>query len=176
MRNSIRLALLAAFAVQPLVATAYTPEDHLAWMKANATAQPQFVDGDTITFDKADLIKPFTPVEYQEVQIFEGMEVKIKDAGDLTPNEAYTSATEKFKGTATIAADGALENYTAGRPFDPATFTPGSKEDGSKMVWNWNFRWQYSGLSVNEVHWVWGGSSLESKQQTMRSDWRPDLG
>jgi len=155
MRTSIRLALLAAFAAQPLVSNAFTPEDHLAWVKANASAQPQFVDGDTITFDKADLIKPFTPAEYQEIQIFDGMQVKIKDAGDLTPAPAYQAATEKFKGTATIAADGALENYTAGRPFDPATFTPGSKDDGNKMAWNWNFRWQLAGLSVNEVHWVW---------------------
>lgn len=170
MRNSIRLALLAAFAVQPLAASAYTPEDHLAWIAANAAAQPQFVDGDTITFEKADLIKPFTPVEYQEIQIFEGMEVKIKDAGDLTPNEVYVAATEKFKGTATIAADGALENYTAGRPFDPTTFTAGSKEDGSKMVWNWNFRWQLAGLSVGEVHWVWVRKGGEHSKHEIMTD------
>ncbi len=154
MKNPIRYALLAAFAAQPLAATAFTPDDYMAWFNANQSAQPQFVDGDVITYDKADLIRPFTPAEYQDIQIFEGMEVKIKDAGDLTPGEAYQKATEQFAGTATIAADGALENYTAGRPFDPATFKPG-KEDGQKMAWNWNFRWQLAGLSVGEVHWVW---------------------
>ena len=155
MKNSVRLALLAAFAAQPLVSSAFGPDDHMAWIKANQGAKPQFVDGDTITYAKAELIKPFTPAEYQEIQIFEGMEVKIKDAGDISPPKAYADATEKFKGQATIASDGALENYTAGRPFDPATFTPGSKEDGSKMAWNWNFRWQLAGLHVGEVHWVW---------------------
>lgn len=78
MKNPIRYALLAAFAVQPLAATAFTPDDYMAWFNANQSAQPQFVDGDVITYDKADLIRPFTPAEYQDIQIFEGMEVKIK--------------------------------------------------------------------------------------------------
>ena len=171
MKHSIRLAVLAAIAAQPLASSAFTPDDHIAWIKANQSAKPQFVDGDTITYDKAELIKPFVPAEYQEVQIFEGMEMKIKDAGDISPPKAYADATEKFKGTATIAADGAIENYTAGRPFDPATFQPGSKEDGSKMAWNWNFRWQLGGLSVSEVHWVWVRQGGEhSKHEVMSQD------
>ena len=95
--------------------------------------------------------------------------MKIKDAGDLTPPDSFKAATEKFKGTATIAADGAIENYTAGRPFDPDTFKPGSAEDGSKMVWNWMFRWQNDGLKINEVHWVWvrrGGSHEQHEIMT----------
>ncbi|MSR15429.1 MAG: DUF1329 domain-containing protein [Gammaproteobacteria bacterium] len=155
MNKSLRYAVLAAFAVQPLVATAFSPEDHIAWIKANQDAQPQFVDGDTITFDKADLVKPFIPAEQQAEVLFEGMDMKIKDAGDLSSADSYKAATEKFKGQATIAADGAIENYTAGRPFDPEAFTVGSTEDGSKMVWNWMYRWQNGGLRINEVHWVW---------------------
>ena len=38
--------------------------------------------------------------------------------GDLTPADIYKEATEKFAGQASISADGALEHYTAGRPFD----------------------------------------------------------
>ncbi len=167
MKNPIRYAVLAAFAIQPLVAGAFTPEDHIAWINANQNAQPQFVDGDVITFDKADLIRPFTPTEYQDIQIFDGMEVKIKDAGDISPPEIYQKATEQFAGQATIAADGAIENYTVGRPFDPATFKPG-KEDGYKMIWNFNYRWQLGGLNNQEVHWVWvraGGD--HSKHEVM---------
>ena len=126
-----------------------------AWLKANQTAQPQFVDGDKITFDKADLVRPFIPAEQQSEVIFEGMEITIKDAGDLSPADSFKAATEKFKGQATLAADGAIENYTSGRPFDPEAFTPGSKEDGWRMAWNWMFRWQNDGLKINEVHWVW---------------------
>ena len=155
MRNFISAAVIAAVGAAPLTASALTEADYLGWFKDNQTAQPQFVDGDTITFAKADLVRPFIPKEFQNEWIFEGMEMKIKDAGDLTNSKVYIDATEKNKGTAKIAADGAIENYAAGRPFDPATFQPGSKEDGWKMVWNWNYRWQNDGLSVGEVHWVW---------------------
>jgi hypothetical protein len=155
MFKPICYALTAALASTALVAEAITPADHRAWIKANQEATPQFVDGDTITMENADLIRPFIPVEQQSSLIFEGMEMKMKDAGDLSPSDAYKAATEKFKGQATLASDGALENYTAGRPFDPETFTPGSAEDGSKMAWNWTWRWENEGLMIQEVHWVW---------------------
>ena len=161
MFKPVRYALAAAIATHTLVAQAATPDDHLAWIKANQDAQPQFVDGDVITYENADLIRPFIPLEQQETLIFPGMEMKIKDAGDLTPSDAFKAVTEKFAGQASVAADGALENYTAGRPFDPATFTPGSKEDGWKFIWNWTWRWANAGLKIEEVHWVWvrkGGS------------------
>ena len=153
--KSLHRTLLAVCVAAPCVAHAFSPEDHLAWLETNQEAQPQFVDGDAITFENADLIKAFIPAEQQSEVIFEGMEIKIKDAGDLSPADSYKVATEKFKGQATLAADGGIENYTAGMPFDPTTFQPGSKEDGWKMVWNWMFRWQNDGLKINEVHWVW---------------------
>ncbi|MBI4694835.1 MAG: DUF1329 domain-containing protein [Gammaproteobacteria bacterium] len=155
MKKRIHYALLAAFAAAPFATNAFSPEDHIAWVKANEAAKPQFVDGDTITFDKAELVKPFIPAEFQSELVFDGMEMKIKDAGDISPPQAYQDATAKFAGQAKLGADGAIENYTAGRPFDPATFTPGSKEDGFKAIWNFGYRWQYNGLNINEIHWVW---------------------
>ncbi len=163
-------ALTAAFATQVLVTQAFSPDDHRAWIKENQAATPQFVDGDTITFENADLIRPFIPVEQQETLIFDGMEMKIKDAGDLTPSDAYKAATEQFAGQATVAADGALENYTAGRPFDPTTFTPGSMEDGSKMAWNWTWRWENEGLKIEEVHWVWVREGGEHSKHSIMAE------
>jgi len=154
MRKQLSAAVLAALTASPFAVSAFGEADYMAWFQANQTAEPQFVDGDVITYDKADLVRPFIPQEFQDEWIFEGMEMTIKDAGDLTPGDVYVQATERHKGQATIASDGAIENYAAGRPFDPAEFTPGS-ESGWKMVWNWNYRWQNDGLSVGEVHWVW---------------------
>ena len=157
MRNPMKAVVLAAAAASPLTVSAFGESDYMAWFQANQTAEPQFVDGDVITYDKADLVRPFIPAEFQDEWIFDGMEMTIKDAnhdGNFKPAQRFLDATEQFAGTAQIASDGGIENYTAGRPFDPAEFTPGS-DSGWKMVWNWNYRWQNDGLSVGEVHWVW---------------------
>ena len=151
--STFLLFVMTLFASMTL--SAFTAEDHISWIKTNQTAAPQFVDGDVITFDKADLIRPFIPAEQQEELIFPGMEMVIKDAGDLSPADAFKVATKKHYGSATIAANGAIENYQAGLPFDPTKFKAGSKEDGWKMVWNWTFRWNNDGLKINDVHWVW---------------------
>lgn len=169
MVKTIRCAVLAAIAAQPLAANAYSPDDFLAWVKANEGQTPQFVDGDTITMDKADLIRPFIPTEFQEHVIFDGMEMKIKDAGDISPADVYKAATDKFKGTATLAADGAIENYTAGLPFDPETFTPG-QDSGWKAAWNFMYRWQNNGLRVGEVHWVWVRAGGEHSAHEIMGD------
>ncbi len=170
MLKSTQYALAAILAAQPLIGNAFSREDHLAWLKANQSAKPQFVVGDIITYEKADLIRPFIPTEQQDSLIFEGMEMKIADADDLSPTVVYKDATKKFYGTATLASDGALENYTAGRPFDPETFTPGSEEDGWRLIWNYMFRWQYAGISVADVQWIWvrpGGSHDDHEAVTI---------
>ena len=89
--RNVRLADAAGkpVAVAPLAASAFGPDDYLAWFKANQTAEPQFVDGDVITYDKADLVRPFIPEEFQSEWIFEGMEMTINDAGDLSPSDVY---------------------------------------------------------------------------------------
>lgn len=136
-------------------AVALTSDDFLAWLKANQTAEVTFKDGETITAATADKIRPFVPLEYQDEMIFDGMEVVVREPTDLSPPAVYQEATEKFKGQATLAADGALENYAAGRPFDPETFVPGDEISGIKAAWNFEHRWQYQGLSIPFVHWVW---------------------
>ena len=136
-------------------AAAVTPDDFLAWVKANQSATPSFKDGDQITFKNADAIRPFVPPGYQDEMIFDGMDVVVRDATDLSPPAIYNDATKKFFGQATLAEDGALENYTAGLPFDPATIKIGDSASGLKMVWNFNYRWQHEGLSGKNSDWIW---------------------
>ena len=154
-------ALAAILAAQPVIGNAFTREDHLAWLKQNQEAKPQFIVGSTITYEDADLLRPFIPKEQQDSLLFEGMDMRIVEPDDLTPHQVYLDATKQFYGQATLASDGAHENYTAGRPYDPEKFTPGSSEDGWRLIWNYMFRWQHAGISVNDVQWIWvrpGGS------------------
>ena len=84
-KSFTNLWLAATLGCFSLNVFAFSADDHQAWLDANQQAQPQFVDGDVITFDKADLVKPFIPAEQQEEVLFEGMEMVIKDAGDMSP-------------------------------------------------------------------------------------------
>ena len=75
------LWLVATMVCFSLNVFAFSADDHQAWLDANQQAQPQFVDGDVITFDKADLVKPPIPAEQQAEVLFGCMEMVIKDAG-----------------------------------------------------------------------------------------------
>ena len=131
-------------------------EDFLDWLKANqAAGEPEFKDGDKITFADADKIRPFVPVGYQDEMIFEGMEVRIVDAGDLSPADIYKEATRKHQSTVVLSADGAIENYVAGQPFKPESFSVNDPTSGLKAAWNFAYRWQHEGLRIDEVQWVW---------------------
>ena len=110
-------------------------------MKANQSAEPQFIDGDTITYDKAELLRPFVPPAYQEEMFYEGMSVDIKDADDLMAADSFEEATAKFAGQAGLDSDFGITKYTSGAPFDRTQFTPGSREDGFKLAWKFNYRW-----------------------------------
>ena len=72
--------ILTALVMAPFSAMSFTEADYLKWFNENQGAQPQFVDGDIITIDKADLIRPFVPAEFQDEWIFDGMEMKINTA------------------------------------------------------------------------------------------------
>ncbi len=132
----------------------FTYEDFVAWYEENKDARPQFVDGDVITAKDRALTDPFVPPGLQMADFY-GEPVTIRDAGDLSPPQHFKDATEKFRGQASIDENGAIQNYTAGTPFDRTGFTPGSREDGFKAIWNYNYRYQHYGLYIGKNDWIW---------------------
>ena len=155
MLRPLQYPLAAILVATSFAASSAGRDVHLAWLKENQSATPQFVAGDTITIDNADLIRPFIPVEQQSTLIFDGMEMPIVEPSDLLPRQDYIDVGLKHLGTASVASDGALENYAAGRPFDPVNWEAGSNEAGWEMIWNYTYRWQYAGISVADVQWIW---------------------
>ena len=133
----------------------YSINDTLEWLEANKTATPTFEAGDVIGEAEADSIRPFVPPPYQEIMIFAGMEVEIGAPSDISPHELYEQATLQHQGQVRMAEDGALENYIAGEPFDETKFKAGDRMDGHRAIWNFNYRWQAQGLSIDDVIWVW---------------------
>ena len=120
-------------------AQAIGPERTQEWMAAQEGVEPGFAPGDTITFENADVLRPFVPPSYQDIMIFDGMEVKIGETRDLTPSDVYMQATMQHQAQVVLAEDGALENFVAGRPFDTSKFVPestqGENMDGYRAIW-----------------------------------------
>ncbi|MBT7245865.1 MAG: hypothetical protein HN880_02390, partial [Proteobacteria bacterium] len=50
MRKQFNTIALAAALIMPTIVHAFGESDYMAWFKANQSAQPQFVDGDVITY------------------------------------------------------------------------------------------------------------------------------
>ena len=148
------LQTLAAQAYNFEDGAGFVYEDFLKWYNENKEAVPQFVDGDVITEAERHLTDPFIPPGLQMADQY-GEPVTIKAAGDISPPQFFKDATEKFAGTVTIDSAGAIQNYVAGTPFDRTTFKEGSREDGFKAMWNYNFRYQYYGITLHKNDWIW---------------------
>jgi len=139
----------------------------LAWPLSQAAAQedasgagPTFKEGDVITYDQVEALKPYLPEEFwnnRDFFFYEGMQLEIGPFNrDYTPAAAYMAATEKYRGQARIGPDNSLENYTAGRPFpndeiDCAT----DPQAGTKIMWNFDYVWGGAGGSVTFYYSYW---------------------
>ena len=154
-------ALLVASAILflPVPAAAEGPDVFLDWMAAQKHIDPAFQPGDVIRYEDAEKIRPFVPPSYQPIMIFDGMEVEIAETTDMSPADVYKQATLQHQGQVALAADGALENYIAGQPFDDTKFQPESAPmengDGYRAIWNFNFRWQARGIAVDRFYGTW---------------------
>jgi hypothetical protein len=102
---------------------------------------PQFQEGDTITYDQVEKLKPFLPDQFwdnRDFFFYEGMQLKIGPTmRDYTPSPQFLAATEKYKGQAKIGPDNSLVDYTAGWPFPPEKIDcKGDPQAGTKIMWD----------------------------------------
>lgn len=100
-----------------------------------------FEEGDTITFESIAKLKGYLPPEFwenREFFFYEGMALEIGPFfRDYENNEAYEAASARFLGQATIGKDGALETFSAGRPFHGDDIDcAGDPQAGTKIIWN----------------------------------------
>ena len=87
----------------PMQATAMGVEVFEKWVEENQTAEYQFLDEQLVHFEDCEALKPFIPPgRIEQGFCFEGMEYRLKSAGDISPPQAYKDATEKFAGQAQI--------------------------------------------------------------------------
>jgi len=144
------LIILVAVLALPLVAIAQ--ED-------TAGGTPTFVEGDVITNDKVESLKPFLPEQFwsnRDFFFYEGMQLEIGPfQRDYSEAPEYLAATERFKGQAKIGPASSLENYTAGRPFPEKIDCAGDPDAGTKIIWNFDYQWDGDGSNSNYYYSYW---------------------
>jgi hypothetical protein len=109
-----------------------------------------FEEGDVIDYTSVDKLKDYLPPqfwEHREFFFYEGMQLEIGPFfKEYEKNELYEAASAKFRGQARIGKDGAIENYTAGRPFATEDIDcKGDPQAGIKIIWNFAKTWNGDG-------------------------------
>ena len=147
------IRLLAVAALASFALPAFGAEDV-------APGAPAFQEGDVITLDELDKIKPFLPPEFwknRDFFFYEGMQMQIGPFyRDYSPSAEYQAATQKFKGQPRIGPEASLENYTAGQPFPMDEIDcQGDPQAGAKIAWNFDYQWEGDGAQAKYYYSYW---------------------
>ena len=122
-------------------------------------AVPTFKEGDVISLEETEKLRPFLPEEFwdnRDFFFYEGMRLEIGPADyDYSPSDAYKLATEKHRGKARIGPDNSLENYFGGQPFAEEIDCEGDPQSGVKIMWNFANRWSGAGGVVSFFYSYW---------------------
>ncbi|MBW2242476.1 MAG: DUF1329 domain-containing protein [Deltaproteobacteria bacterium] len=126
----------------------------------DAGGAPSFSEGDVITMDQIDKLKPFLPEEFwsnRDFFFYEGMQLEIGPANfDYSPPPVYKDATKKFSDQVRLGPESSLENYRAGQPFPMDKIDcKGDPEAGAKIAWNFMRRWGGAGGKARFYYSYW---------------------
>ncbi len=148
------------------------PRRILAWIAAAVLAAPAavaqedtgvappFKEGDIITFDKLEKIRPYLPPEFwanRDFFFYEGMKMEIGPSNrDYSPAAEFKEATAQFKGQSKIGPDQSLQGYTAGTPFPMESIDcKGDPQAGTKIMWNHDYQWTGDGADARYYYSYW---------------------
>ena len=104
-------------------------------------AAPAFKEGDVLSYDDIEKLRPFLPEQFwdnRDFFFYEGMQLEIGPSDyDYTPAVEWMSMTERFKGQSRIGPDDSLENWKTGWPFlEEEIDCKGDPTAGTKIMWN----------------------------------------
>ncbi|HEY8154574.1 MAG TPA: DUF1329 domain-containing protein [Myxococcota bacterium] len=121
---------------------------------------PSFKEGDVISLDQVEKLRPFLPEQFwdnRDFFFYEGMKLEIGPTQrDYSPAKEYVAATEKFKGQPKIGPDNSLENYTAGQPFPVKDIDcKNDPQAGVKIIWDKDYAWNGDGSRASFYYSYW---------------------
>ncbi len=145
------VALAGFLTLASTAATAASRDDVLAWIANAPEALPPDA-GRVLTEADMAVIRAYLPPGYAEEFDWPGLKMEIQATGSYPGHQSYQDASAQFAGQATLAADGAIEKYTAGRPFSDEQIAQATPAQAGLMVaWDRTYRWQYYGYFAPEV-------------------------
>jgi Protein of unknown function (DUF1329) len=126
----------------------------------SGAAGPKFKEGDVISMDKIESIKPFLPPEFwnnRDFFFYDGMKMEIGPFyRDYTPAKEYVDATKANKGKAKIGPDESLEGHIAGQPFPIEDINcKGDPQAGIKLIWDFDYQWEGDGTNTKYFYSYW---------------------
>jgi hypothetical protein len=112
-----------------------------------APGSPTFKEGDVISMDQIEKLKPFLPEEFwanRDFFFYEGMQLEVGPSfKDYSPFTGYVEATQKNAGQSKIGPESSLENFTVGQPFPIDKIDcKGDPQAGAKVAWDFVLRWE----------------------------------
>lgn len=132
----------------PLSAHAQTRDDIEHWLAQPAPdplPAPGTVLGATDLPSIASLVLP----GYMQYLDFPQLAMTVAATGDYAPPAVYQQATAAHADKVSLNPAGGMEDYVAGRPFDPERFDAATPEEAGLMIaWNHAHRWQYYGYEA----------------------------
>ena len=167
------------FAMALVVASAAAAQEDVAPGAAT------FKEGDVITMDSVDKLKPFLPEEFwsnRDFFFYEGMQLEIGPSyKDYSPFSGYQEWTKERAGQAKIGPENSLENFEVGQPFPIDQIDcKGDPQAGAKIAWNFVRRWEgFGGTAVDFYYSYWDrGEELplyyQGTSQGMALAFRPE--
>ncbi|MBW2313803.1 MAG: DUF1329 domain-containing protein [Deltaproteobacteria bacterium] len=137
----------------------------LVWaFAAPARAEPPadfpFAAGDRVDNAASKTLRPWVPPQvwaHRDLYFFDGMEMEIGPSQrDYRPADLYRRASDANRGKAKIGPDGSLLGYVGGQPFPmDAIDCKDDPKAGSKIIWNFNYRWQGFGADAHFRYTYW---------------------
>lgn len=117
-------------------------------------------EGTVVEIGDVKRLEPWLPKPFwahRRLYFHDGMRMVIGPARrDYAPAAVYREATERHRGEARIGPDDTLVGYTAGQPFPvDALDCTGDPRAGTKLIWNFTYRWQGFGAQATFRYTYW---------------------
>ena len=119
-------------------------------------------EGDSITFDRLDKLRPFLPPEFwdnRDFFFYEGMQLEIGPSlRDYSPADVYVAGDREVRGPGEDRARRAASRTTPpGQPFPMDKIDcKGDPQAGAKVMWNFSYRWEGDGAAARLLLLVLG--------------------